>query len=82
MSVIKAHLHYINIIVSIIKVGLSLRITLKTGFFMSFGLISTFQFLRASGLKKKKKTKKESYFTLILIYATKLKKGKVLKDVY
>lgn len=50
---------------------------LKTGFFMSFWLVSTFQFLEASGLKKKKK---KNYFTLI--YATKPKKGKAQKDVY
>lgn len=42
---------------------------------MSFRLVSTLRFLRASVLNKKK-----SSFTLI--YAIKFKKGKALKDVY
>lgn len=48
---------------------------------MFLRLISTFQFLRASGFKKKKQ-KKELFHSNTLIYATKLKKGKALKDVY
>lgn len=44
---------------------------------MSFRLVNTFQFLRASVLGKKKK---KGYFALI--YAIKLKKRKALKDVY
>lgn len=44
---------------------------------MSFRLVGTFQFLRASGLKKKK-----LFHSNTLLYATKLKMGKALKDVY